>query len=100
AIHVGVALAQVLDQANGVDHGGVIAAAELASDFRIAARGENLGQIHRHLPRAYNRAGAALARHFSSVDSVELANRALDLVDRDSAAVGRQDVGQLLFSQL
>ena len=72
----------------------------VASDFRIAARGEHLRQIHRHLPRPDHGARAALAAHLAAVNAVELAHGALDLVDRDPPAIGRQDIGQLLFGQL
>jgi hypothetical protein len=50
--------------------------------------------------RPHHRARAALARHLGAVDAVELAHRALDLVDRDPPAVGREDVGQLLLGEL
>ena len=76
-----------------MDHCRVVAAAELASDFRVAAGGQDLGQIHRHLPGTNHRAGAPLRTHFLPVDPVKLADRALDLVDRDAPAVCREDVG-------
>jgi hypothetical protein len=50
--------------------------------------------------RGRTTARAALGGHFRAVDAIELAHRALDLVDRDAAAVGREDIGQLLFGQL
>ena len=78
----------------------MVAPAELAADLGIAARRQHLRQIHRHLTRAHHRAGAALARHLAAVDAVELADGALDLVDRDPAAIGRENVGQLLLGQL
>lgn len=37
---------QLLDAGDGVHHGGVVAVAEAAADFRQGAAGELLGQVH------------------------------------------------------
>ena len=77
----------------------MVAAAEFAPDLGVAARGQHLGQIHRHLPRADDGAGATLGGHFGAVDAVELADGALDLVDGDAFAVGGEDVGELFLGE-
>src|SRR3546814_10047203 len=78
----------------------MVAPAELAPDFGIAARGEHLRKVHCHLARAHDGAGAALGAHLGAVDAVELAYRPLDLVNGDAAAVGREDVGKLFLRKL
>ena len=79
----------------------MVASAELAADFRDSERG--VSTLARYIATWRGRTTARarrLLRHLGAVDAVELADRALDLVDRDPPAVGREDIGQLLLGQL
>lgn len=49
-VHFTIFAAQMLDQLDRMDHRTVVTPAELATDFRIAARSHYFCQIHRNLP--------------------------------------------------
>ena len=93
-VELGVARAQLLDLADGVDHRRVVAAAEAAADVGQRLGRQLLRQIHRHLARPGDFAGAAGRGHLGLADPVMLGDLGLDLVDRNPALVGAQDVGQ------
>ena len=98
-IELGVAGAELLDLADGVDHGRVIAPAEAAADVRKRFGRELLREVHRDLARAGDFAGPARRRHLGLADPVMLGDLGLDLVDRDPALVGAKDVGEHFFDE-
>src|SRR5262245_41783685 len=53
-------LHQGADLLDRVDHGGVVAVAELAGDGRVAEVGELAEDVHAHLPGGHERPAAAL----------------------------------------
>ena len=75
-------------------HRGVVAAAELTSDFRIGKGCQGLCQIHRDLPWAGDVAGTAGGKHLCNTNVVMRRHTLLDFVDTDLAAAGPQQVGQ------
>jgi hypothetical protein len=93
-VELGVAGAQLLDLADGVDHRRVVAPAEAAADVGQRLGRQLLRQIHRDLARPGDFAGAAGRGHLGLADAVMLGDLGLDLVDRDAALVGAQDVGE------
>ena len=78
----------------------MIASAEFTPDFRVRARGQHFREIHGDLARPNNCSCAAFGRHFTAVNPVKLAYGTLNLVNRDPAAIGRKNIGQLLLGQL
>src|SRR3954468_14861518 len=50
-IELGVLGSELLDLADGVDHGRMVAAAEASADLRQRPRGQLLREVHRHLAR-------------------------------------------------
>src|ERR1700730_13635225 len=77
-----IALDQLLDLFDRMDHGGVVAAAEFAPDFGQGARGQLLGEVHRDLARAGDDSGAPARCHFGQLDVEMLGDPLLDRVDR------------------
>src|SRR6516162_8905208 len=55
----GVVAGKRFDLAHRVQHGGVVPAAEPATDFGQRAQRQDLGEVHRHLPRPHHVGGAA-----------------------------------------
>ena len=64
------------------------------------ARGQGLGEEHRHLPRAGHLAGAAGGEQVGHPQVVVVGDLAQDLVDRDLALGGAQDVGEALLGHV
>ena len=77
-------------------HRGVVAATESAADFRVGQRGQRLCQIHRHLARAGDVAGAARREHLGNAHIVMRRHLLLDFIDADLAAAGAKQVGKKL----
>ena len=68
----------------------------------ISGYERGVGTLDRYIATCRGRttARAALGGHFRPVNPIELAHRALDLVNRDSATVGREDIGELFLGEL
>ncbi len=77
--------------------GRVVAPAELAADLGQRARGQLLGQIHRHLPGPGHRAGAPGGMHVGNAHVEVLGDAFLDLLDRDAALIRPQEVAEHLL---
>ena len=82
---------QVLDLAHGVQHRGVVAAAEAPSDLRQRAQRQRLGEIHRHLPRAHDVGGAPRRQQVGAAHIVLPRHHALDVLDLDALGLLRAD---------
>src|SRR3546814_9375136 len=77
----------------------MVAPAKAASDLGIGTRRQFLGEIHRDLARAGDRADAALRRHLGLVEPVVRAHRALDLVDRDARTRATDIFGETVLGE-
>src|SRR3569623_3666310 len=84
-VELAVGVAQFLDAAHRVDHGRMIAAAELAADLWQRTGGEALGEIHRDLPRPRHHHRAPRGDELDRLEREMGRNRLLDLVDRGPA---------------
>ena len=80
--------------------GGVVAPAKAAADLGQRPAGQLLGQIHRHLPRPGDGAQPLRPDQVGKADVVMLGHLALDLLDRQLAVGGAQDVGQAVLGQV
>src|SRR5256714_996828 len=87
-----LAVAQLLDALAGVQHGGVVAAAEGIADLRQTVAGELLGERHGDLPRARHRAAAALGPQVRHAHPVVVRHGLLDVLDGDELRLQRQQV--------
>src|SRR6185312_14832396 len=74
--------AQRLDAAAGMQHRGVVAAAEAPADFGQRACRELARQVHRDLPRPGDAPGALRRLEVAHVELVVLGGLALDVLDR------------------
>src|SRR5688500_7037309 len=95
-IKLGVLRPELLDLLEGVDLRGVSPPVVVPAYLRQRARRQLLLQIQLYLPGAGDLAGSPGARHLGLADAVVIRDAGLDLVDRDAALVGAQDVGQHL----
>ena len=86
--------AQLLDLLDRVDHRRVVAPAEAAADVGQRLGRQLLRQIHRHLARTGDFAGAPRRGHLGLADAVMLGDLGLDFVDRDAPLVGAKHVGE------
>ena len=100
AVEIPIALTQILDLPDGVNHGGVMLAAEAPADFRKRCVRQVLAQIHGDLPGH----GDGLRAH--SEESADADDVGLDLpglVEQDVAyvadflAIGAENVGAFEF---
>src|SRR5690242_5574805 len=77
---------QRLNAAAGMQHRGVVAAAEAPADLRQRAGGELARQVHRHLPGARHPAGPLRRMEVLDVELVEFSRLPLDVLDRGFGA--------------
>src|SRR5580700_659245 len=87
----GVVAGQRLDLAHGVQHGGVVAAAEPAPDLGQRAQRQDFRQIHRHLPRPHHVGGAPGRQKIGAADIVLAGDDALDVLDPHPLRLLRAD---------
>ena len=74
----------------------MVAATELAPDLRVGKGGQHFRQIHGHLTRPGDVAGAPCREHFGNADVVMSGNPLLDFINGDLTAACPQQVRQQL----
>ena len=79
----GINVHAVLDQAAGVQHGAVVAAAEGLADFAQGGLGHGAGEEHRNLTRESDVFRAALAGHVCQADIEVFGHLSLNGVNAD-----------------
>src|SRR5215470_6866465 len=104
-VQILVGLAHLFDLVDGVKHGGVMLAAELAPDLGQRGFCQVLGQVHGDLPRIDDRAGIVLGLNFDQTQTELLRDRLLNGLDghlsclrvdevlQDLLGVGKRDLG-------
>src|SRR5712691_10883765 len=86
-----VGIDQVFDLAHGVQHGGVVAAAEAPADLRQRAQRQRLRQIHRDLARAHDVGGAPGRQEVGAAHIVLPGDHPLNVLDLDAFGLLRAD---------
>jgi hypothetical protein len=81
AAQILVAHAQRLDLADGMQHGGVVAAAEYPADHRQRIRRQVFGQKPRDLTQPYDVGGAACGNQVGERHPAMACDRGLNLLD-------------------
>ena len=87
----------LVDLADGVHHGGVVLAAELAADLGQRRLGELFGQVHGDLARHDDLARVVLLLELGDAHSELLGHRALDGLDGDLAHLGVDELLEALL---
>src|SRR6478735_4791178 len=82
-VHRSILRDQTGDLTRRVDHGGVVAAAELLADLGQRRVRELAREVHRDLPRVGDRLRAALAAELGDREPEPVGHRLLDAADRD-----------------
>ncbi len=85
AVEIFVGAALLVDLADGVHDGGVVLAAELASDLGERRLGQLLGEVHRDLARDDDLPGVVLLLELGDAHGEVLGHGALDGLDGDLA---------------
>ena len=94
AVHLGVLLHVGVDGADGMQDGGVVAAAEVAADFFQAIARVLAGEEHADLAREGDGFVAFFALEVRQADVVVLGDGFEDLLDGDALLLGAADFAQ------